>query len=156
MGISTLKLKLELEFDKTYSFIEYTKEEKYFLDELGDTMKFESFIYGFIQSYNPIDLYKIPLTFTEEFVSILSRKSNMQLKNIKFFSLFDSLYQKKQNGRIDIDFVPFISKYFVQYKQIFERDIQDFYTEKKNKNKFNLSDFLGKKRYLIIIIHGMN
>ena len=138
--------KTELEFDKTYSFIEYTKEEKYFLDELGDTMKFESFIYGFIQSYNPIDLYKIPLTFTEEFVSILSRKSNMQLKNIKFFSLFDSLYQKKQNGRIDIDFVPFISKYFVQYKQIFERDIQDFYTEKKNKNKFNLSDFLGKKK----------
>ena len=138
------KDKTELEFDKTYSFIDYTKEEKYFLDELRDTMKFESFIYGFIQSYNPIDLYKIPLTFTEEFVSILSRKSNMQLKNIKFFSLFDSLYQKRQLGKIDIDFVPFIAKYFVQYKQIFDRDIQDSYTEKKNKNKFNLSDFLGK------------
>ena len=52
----------------------YCKEELYFLEELRETMKFQSFVFGFVQSYNPIDLYKIPLTFTEEFISIISRK----------------------------------------------------------------------------------
>ena len=66
-------------------------------------MKFQSFIFGFIQSYNPIDLYKISLTFTEEFTSLMSRKSNMQLNNIKFFTLFDNLYYKTGCGRIDVD-----------------------------------------------------
>ena len=51
---------------------EYIKEEISFLKELRDTMEFQSFVFGFIKSYNPIDLYKIPLTFTEEFLSVLS------------------------------------------------------------------------------------
>ena len=143
----TEKLRTELEFDSTYSYKEYTKEEKYFLDELKDTMKFESFIFGFIQLYNPIDLYKIPLTFTEEFVSILSRKSSRQLKNIKFLRLFDNLYNKIAHGRNDIDFLPFMSKYFTTYKEKFDRDIQDYYNEEKeSKNKFNLSEFIQDKK----------
>ena len=139
----------ELQFDSTYSFDnnKYTKEEINFLDELKDTMKFQSFIFGFIQSYNPIDLYKIPLTFTEEFVSILSRKSKKQLKNIKFLNLFDNLYKKVSAGRNDIDFFPFMSKYFTTYKEKFDRDIQDYYIEEKDhKNKFNLSDFVDEKK----------
>ena len=142
------KIKTELEFDGEYKFHdEYSKEEKLFLDELRDTMKFESFIFGFIQSYNPIDLYKIPLTFTEEFVSILSRKSSMQLKNINYLSLFDNLYKKKDHGRIDIDFHPFISKYFFLYKEKIDRDIQDYYIEEKeSKNKFNLFSFIDDKK----------
>ena len=140
-------VRTELQFVSTSFEDNYTKEEIIFLNELKDTMKFESFIYGFIQSYNPIDLYKIPLTFTEEFVSILSRKSNMQLKNIKFFSLFDHLYNKNQHGRNDIDFLPFMSKYFTQYKDKFDRDIQDYYIEEKeSKNKFNLFDFINDKK----------
>jgi hypothetical protein len=140
-------VKTELQFDTSSFNDNYIKEEILFLNELKDTMKFESFFYGFIQSYNPIDLYKIPLTFTEEFVSILSRKSNMQLKNIKFFSLFDHLYNKNQHGRNDIDFLPFMSKYFTQYKEKFDRDIQDYYIEQKeSKNKFNLFDFINDKK----------
>ena len=139
----------ELQFDSSYSFENniYTKEEIYFLDELKDTMKFQSFIFGFIQSYNPIDLYKIPLTFTEEFVSILSRKSKKQLKNIQFLKLFDNLYSKILPGRNDIDFFPFMSKYFTTYKEKFDRDIQDYYLEEKDhKNKFNLSEFVNEKK----------
>ena len=133
--------KAELEFDEKYSFQEYSIEEKYFLDELKETMKFQSFIFGFIQSYNPIDLYKISLTFTEEFTSLMSRKSNMQLNNIKFFTLFDNLYYKTGCGRIDVDFLPFTMDYIRKYKEKFDRDIRDFYISKNiNKNKFNLSD----------------
>ena len=85
-------------FHKDYETGEnnYTKEEIFLLDELMETMKFESFVYGFIQSYNPIDLYKIPLTMTEEFISILSRKNSVKNQNINFFSLFDNIYKKKR------------------------------------------------------------
>ena len=67
-------------------------------------MKFQSFVFGFLQSYNPIDLYKIPLTFTEEFLSIISRKKEQIIQKntqIKFFTLIDSLYntgKKKRNN----------------------------------------------------------
>jgi hypothetical protein len=135
----------EILFDR-YATKDFNEEEKYFIDEFKDTTKFQSFIIGFVQSYKSIDLYKIPLTFTEEFVSILSRKSNIQLKNIKFFSFFDNLFQIKQRGRIDVDFHPFMFKYFVDYKKIFDRDIQEYYNiEKKSKSKFNLSKLMKGK-----------
>ena len=60
--------------------IVYLSEEIFFLEELRETMKYESFVYCFIQSYSPIDLYKIPLTFTEEFLSIIKRKESIFCK----------------------------------------------------------------------------
>ena len=71
----------------------------------------------------------------------------MQLKNINYLSLFDNLYKKKDHGRIDIDFHPFISKYFFLYKEKIDRDIQDYYIEEKeSKNKFNLFSFIDDKK----------
>ena len=114
---------------------EYTKEELAFLDELTDTMKFESFVYGFIQSYNPIDLYKIPLTFTEEFLSILTRK-NTNLKNINFnfLSLIDNLYQRNVKKNLYVDLNPFLCDYYKKYKYYFDREILDEYNKNINLN----------------------
>jgi len=113
----------------------YTKEELVFLDELSETMKFESFVYGFIQSYNPIDLYKIPLTFTEEFLSILTRK-NTNLKNINFnfLSLIDNLYQRNIKKNLYVDLNPFLSDYYKKYKYYFDREILDEYYKNLNLN----------------------
>ena len=103
----------------------YIEEEILFLDELSDTMKFQSFVFGFLQYYNPIDLYKIPLTFTEEFLSILSRKKENARKNIKFFNLFDSFYNtgKKDEKELNFNIVNF--NYFKYYKSMFDREIAD-------------------------------
>ena len=113
----------------------YTKEELTFLDELSDTMKFESFVYGFIQSYNPIDLYKIPLTFTEQFLSILTRK-NTNLKNINFnfLSLIDNLYQRNVKKNLYVDLNPFLCDYYKKYKYYFDREILDEYNKNINLN----------------------
>ena len=122
-------------FNKDYNTDEnnYTKEEIFLLDELMDTMKFESFVYGFIQSYNPIDLYKIPLTLTEEFLSILSRKNLLNHLNFNFFNLIDNIYKKKGIEKIFIDFNPFSSEYYNKIKKYFDREIFDGY------NKSNIS-----------------
>ena len=120
----------------------YSKEELSFLEELTETMKFESFVYGFIQSYNPIDLYKIPLTFTEEFLSILSRKNN-NLKNINFnfLSLIDILYEGYVKKNLYVDMNPFLSRYYRQYKNYFDREIYDIYS--KNANNINNNSTIG-------------
>ena len=121
-------------FNKNYANIKesektYTEEEIIFLDELTDTMKFQSFVYGFLQSYNPIDLYKIPLTFTEEFLSIISRKKEQittKVKKINFFNLIDSLYitgKKKEQKSLNFEIINF--NYFKKYKNIFDREIYD-------------------------------
>ena len=115
----------------------YIQEEKDFLYELRETMKFQSFVYGFIQSYNPIDLYKIPLTFTEEFLSMLTTKRNIYNKNknnIKFLSLIDSIYKRYKKKPIQIDYSQFIQEYFKKYKSYFDREIYDTY----DSNKINI------------------
>ena len=106
----------------------YIEEELNFLDELRDTMKFQSFVYGFIQSYNPIDLYKIPLSFTEEFLSMIATKSSIYNKNknyIKLLSLIDSIYNQNKKKSIYINYKEFINEYFKKYKYLFDREIYD-------------------------------
>ena len=138
-------------FNKNYAKEnDYTEEELIFLDELTETMKFQSFVFGFLQSYNPIDLYKIPLTFTEEFLSIISRKKeqiSQKITIINFFNLIDSLYitgKKKGKKTVNFDIINF--NYFKKYKNIFDREIYD-----KTRTKF-----FHDNRYLIKFIGGKN
>ena len=114
-------------FNENYSDnTNFTKTEKYLLDELRQTMKFQSFVYGFIQTYNPIDLYKIPLLFTEEFLSILI--NNYYTKNkdkIKFLALIDTLYKKNKSKQkyMNIDFGLFVNGFIERYKKKFEEKL---------------------------------
>ena len=102
----------------------YSKEELHFVEELRETMKFESFVYGFVQSYNPIDLYKIPLTFTEEFISFISRKG-ISDKKISFLHLIDELYDVKNKKIVKINLKAVISEYNNKYKTYFDRYIKE-------------------------------
>ena len=138
-GLDTDADTMNIIFHKDYNTEDnnYIREEIYLLDELMDTMKFESFVYGFIQSYNPIDLYKIPLTMTEEFISILSRKNTVKNQNINFFSLIDNIYKKNGVEKMYVDFNPFSAEYYKKIKKYFDREIYDENTIVKNvKEKF--------------------
>ena len=121
----------------------YTSEELIILDELTETLKYNSFVYEFLQSYNPIDLYKIPLTFTEEFLSIISRKKEQiskKISKIGFFHLIDSLYnsgKKKDPKNINFDIINF--NYCKKNKSYFDREINDK----------SFSKYYPKDRYLI-------
>ena len=86
--------------DKFMEDSKYIEEEISFLKELRQTMKFQSFVFGFIKSYNPIDLYKIPLTFTEEFLSMLSSKSNINKEKENKISNRIKSGRTKDNSKI--------------------------------------------------------
>ena len=131
------------------------EEEKIFLSELTDTMKFQSFVFVFLQSYNPIDLYKIPLTFTEEFLSIISRKKQDILgKNYKisFFDLIDSLYNanKKTDDKKTITFDVTNFNYFKLIKNRFDREIYDKSRTNYLYDKRNLIKFISGKTNMIM------
>ena len=150
----------------------YINEEIYFLDELRQTMKYESFVYCFIQSYSPIDLYKIPLTFTEEFLSIISRKSSILENNINFFEIIDSLYGKKTQARSTVDFRPFFNTYYKEYKNDFDREIEEmnekylfneelikikyFYSENKKNKYLKYKDYQLDNNLLMKYLNMIN
>ena len=118
-----LNVLFDTEYLKSHN---YEDQEKTFLEELKTTMKYESFVYGFLQSYNPINLYKIPLTFTEEFLSIISRKKVQIRENdfsINFFDLIDSLYLGKKSKTKKLDFLNYMISYFKNFKPNIDRQI---------------------------------
>ena len=118
-----------------------------FLNELTETMKFQSFVFGFLQSYNPIDLYKVPLTFTEEFLSILSKKKEKAREKIEYFDLIDTLYSNNRaNNEIYVDFNFVNFNYFNNFKSHFDREIYDL-----SKNKY-----YGDNGHLIEFVNGEN
>ena len=126
---------MKIEFNNNYeSERQYMKEELLILGELKDTMKFRSSLCAFVMEHNPLDLYKIPLTFMDEFISFISRKNlKFDTTKIKYFELIDKLYLKnKLNEPIKIDFSSDVEKYLKNYKDKFIR-----YIEEKNIKKFN-------------------
>ena len=128
----------------------YNEEEMIFLSELKTTMKYQSFVFVFLQSYNPIDLYKIPLTFTEEFLSIISRKKEELKRNIskiQFFNLIDSLYnQRNIFGVKEINFVTINFSYFRNFKNKFDRDIFDRSKKRFNFDETNMVKFISNNQ----------
>ena len=126
---------MKIEFNSNYeSERNYMKEELLIIKELKETMKFRSSLSTFVMEHNPIDLYKIPLTFMDEFISFISRKrSEIDTSKIKYFKLIDKLYlANKLKEVIKIDFSSDIEKYLENYKDKFIRDI-----EERNKKKYN-------------------
>ena len=111
-----------------------------FLKNLKVIVNLVFFFENFINHHESIDLYQIPNLFLEEYLSILSRTydpNSMNNYKIKFFNIFENMYNKKQSQKINIDFNPFLSEYFKKYKNYFERDIMDFNYEGKNIVKYS-------------------
>ena len=125
---------MKVEFNQNYkNEHKYTNEEIIILDELKNSMKFESSFCNFVMAHNPIDLYKIPLTFFDEFISVISKKkSELDTSNIKFFELIDKLYSSKKLNEVhQFNFNMDIIKYFENYKDKFLREIDE-----KSKKKY--------------------
>ena len=131
-----------IDFYREYQEVgNYTREEILILNQMKDSMKFSGSFSQFVLEHNPIDLYKIPLTFMDEFLSVFSqRKFDLKNTNIKYFELIDKLYlSKKLEESKKLDFRSDMNKYIGNFKDIIDREIQDNY---KNKYNFNFSTLI--------------
>ena len=112
----------------------YTDEELLVLRELTETMKFQYSFCQFVLDHNTIDLYKIPLTFTDEFILFISRKKDIDTSKIEFFKLIEELYLSEKINEIqEIDFSSSITEFMNNFKNKFIRDI-----EERDKKRFKL------------------
>ena len=126
---------VDIEYNKDCLFEGlYTDEELLVLRELTETMKFQYSFCQFVLDHNPIDLYKIPLTFTDEFILFISRKKDIDTSKIEFFKLIEELYLSEKINEIqEIDFSSSITEFMNNFKNKFIRDI-----EERDKKRFKL------------------
>ena len=129
---------MKIEFNSSYTNKEkYKKEELLIIKELLESMKLKGSFDQFIMEHNPIDLYKIPLTFMDEFVSFIFKKEfNVKTKNIKYFDLIDELYNSRKLTKIkNINFNSDIYKYIENCRKKINREILE-----NDKRRFNHDD----------------
>ena len=142
---------MKIEFNHSYTNKEkYKKEELLIIKELLESMKLKGSFDQFIMEHNPIDLYKIPLTFMDEFVSFIFKKEfNVKTKNIKYFDLIDELYNSRKLTKIkNINFNSDIYKYIENCRKKINREI--FENDKKRFNHddtiiVKIADYQNKK-----------
>lgn len=77
----------------------FAKEERYFCSLFRNSVKFSNYVSDFLKNYKCIDLYKIPLIFSEEFIGL--KNTNAKEFNSHFFDIMDKFYGKdtfEKNG----------------------------------------------------------
>ena len=140
---NSMKVEFNYKFQEENQF---KTEEILIIKELLGSMKLRGSFMQFVMEHNPIDLLKIPLTFTDEFISFFSKKKfGQNLNNIKYFELIDKLYLSRKSKKIPIiDFQNEMIKYFKNFKKKFDREIKD---NEKKRFKYDYSAFIKTNIY---------
>ena len=111
-----------------------TKEDDLFFRSFRGSIKYKIYFENFIQNMDAIDLYKIPLLFSEEFINIKIRNAKNIFDKISYFSIIDSLYLENQNK-----FTIISLKYFNEcFKDDLKEHFSHFLDNNKKKEKLQL------------------
>ena len=147
MNFDNLNNGIKIDFNKDYenelnNKYKKTLEEDYFFNEFKNTLKYDIFFKNYINNHECLELYNIPYIFLDEYISLISRANDINTYNnykLKYFNIFENLYNKKQSQKINVDFNTFLSEYFKKYKNEFDRDIKDFNKDGRNIIKYSES-----------------
>jgi hypothetical protein len=104
-----------------------TKEDDLFFRSFRGSIKYKIYFENFIQNMEAIDLFKIPLLFSEEFINIKIRDTKNIFDKISYFSIIDSLYLADKNRVTVISL-----KYFNEY---YENNLKGHFSYLDNKQK---------------------
>ena len=135
---------------------EMAQEEKYFCQLFRSTIKYKIYFENFIQNLEAIDVFKIPLLFSEEFINIkLKEDSNKLANKLSLFDIIDSLYYQNNHQTITITLNNIFSDYIEKLKRYFKH----FYSSDRIKIKNNhqlislnrkIININEKKRYVSV------
>ena len=138
--------------------IEYINEESIFFRFFRETMKFKIYFENFIQSKRSLELYKVALLYSDEFINIKIMDLDNKIWNeISLFEIIDSLYYpnlKQQIVSITLNNI------FDQYSENLKKYFNHFDSKDKNKSNQNQLVALNKKiinKFIYILkIHYSN
>ena len=116
------KLKSELKINGKK--ISLPEEEKLFCEFFRDSIKYKIYYENFIQNFDMMDIFKIPLLFSEEFINLkLNDPDNTYLSNLSFFKIIDTLYVQSMPQIINITINNLFSEYLENLKKDFRHII---------------------------------
>ena len=111
--------------------IQMDKNEKEFCRLYRKAIKYKIYFENFIRNSDAIDIFKIPLIFSEEFINIKTKDpSNKIVNRLSLFSIMDSLYSNNKTQILNITLNNIISEYAETLNKYFNH----LFDEEKNKN----------------------
>jgi hypothetical protein len=97
------------------------EEEKIFCQLFRSSIKYKIYFENFIQNLEAIDVFKIPLLFSQEFINIkLKDDPDKLINNLSLFSIIDSLYYQGTQQMITITLNNIFSDYLENLKKYFK------------------------------------
>ena len=142
--ITNKENKLKSELNINGKQISLPEEEKLFCEFFRDSVKYKIYYENFIQNFDMMDIFKITLLFSEEFINLKMDDKNKSLSNISFFNIIDTLYRQSIPQLINITINNLFSEYMENLKKSFRHIIinddnhqkQLFFLNRKILNKF--------------------
>ena len=118
----------------------FTKEENLFLYFFRNSIKYKIYFENFIQNMESLEVFKIPLLFSEEFINIKLYDTNNKIMNkLSLFSIIDSLYCPNKDEIINISLKNIFNEYLEKLKKFFKH----FYSQENKK--------MANKKQLIVL-----
>ena len=101
--------------------LQMNENEKYFCELFRNTMKYKIYFENFIINFETVNVYTIPLYFSEEFLNIKSKDaSNTFINQLSLFYIIDSLYYPKKNQTQNINLNKIFSSCKEKFKKFFK------------------------------------
>ena len=128
--------------------INLSKEEINFMEFFRGTIKYKIYFENFIQNSDTIDVFKIGLLFSEEFLNIKIKDTKTKaLNKLSLFKIIDSLYYPSKKVIVNITISNLFSLYFDFLKKYFEGDKNTSKLINLNKKTLNKYIFLLNNYY---------
>jgi len=125
--------------------IEYIKEESIFFKFFRETIKYKIYFENFIQSKKSLDLYKVALLYSDEFINIKMMDLDNKIWNeISIFEIIDSLYYP--NVKQEIVGIT-LNNIFDEYSENLKKYFNHF--ESKDKNRSNQKQLVALNKKII-------
>lgn len=151
------KKKAEEEGSNSNFFIHYnedtskfSREEVIFYNFFKISTKYNNYILNFIQNYKCINLYKIPLIFSEEFI-YLKNNSDEKLFKSRFFEIIDNFYlegnNKDKDAKENSQIKKSISMNFHNFYCYYENNLKNYVYDEVILNSSYLSPLKVSKVY---------
>ena len=101
---------------------EMNPDENYFCFMFRKSFKYKVYFENFIKCFESIDIFKIPLLFSQEFIYIKIKDVQNQFSNkISLFKIIDTLYIPDSSQTIKITLNNIFYNYMDRLKKYFER-----------------------------------
>ena len=125
-----------------------TKNEMYFCYLFRATVKYKIYFENFVQNQESIDVFKIPLIFSEEFINIKMKDTNNKISNkISYFNLIDALYFNNKPQIISISLNNILFDFMDKLKTFFSSSL---YSNNKGKQLITLNKKVINK-YIFVL-----